>query len=263
MATDGINYRTDDPDKWGTGEGRNLHPVEVDSNFYELYSRLKGMEDNPPSAVSINNIQVNGSQLMFFMDDGSTFGPFTLPVATFQLRGAYEIGQTYYELDMVTVPDKGLYLVRLQFTAEDPFDPDATDGDGNKLFLPLFTIDYYTYTIGMFFPSRFGAGFSSGDTLMGHMFATETFLDINAPGGVAKIATPDDAADTDVDLYYNDEQIGTIHWDAGDQMGAITCESRTFAPGDLLRVVAPSGMNTQGRDCYITLIAQKTPITGF
>lgn len=128
-----IIYRT--AGAWGAGKGSNLTPAEVDGNFWDHEQRLLALE-GASAPVSISNIIKIGSQLTIFMSDGSTYGPFTLPGASFRDRGTWEPGETYYEFDVFTDPDTNLrYLVNQDHDAASSFDPAEENSDGLLVFL--------------------------------------------------------------------------------------------------------------------------------
>jgi hypothetical protein len=104
-------------------KGSNLTPDEVDNNFEELAERLASVEDNPPDVNEISNITLDGSEITIHLEDGSTFGPFQLPVAVMQWRGDFA-AVDYEALDIVRVPGSGVYMVLQDHTGVLPFDPD-------------------------------------------------------------------------------------------------------------------------------------------
>jgi hypothetical protein len=77
----GLKFRTTDNTKWGagggSGTGGNLTPTEADEDIWALHSRILAVEDNPPTAISIESFTVIGSQMQVNMSDGSTQGPTT------------------------------------------------------------------------------------------------------------------------------------------------------------------------------------------
>ena len=77
-----ITYRTDGA--WGSGQGYVLTSAQVDSNFYDLATRLAAIEDSPPVAVPTSNMTVAGSQWTIYYPGGLVFGPFTLPQGNFR-----------------------------------------------------------------------------------------------------------------------------------------------------------------------------------
>lgn len=121
-------FRTTDLGRWGVGKGANLTPTEVDRNFWDLLEAIGALPELP-DLVDISNITVSGSQLTVHLSDGSTRGPFELPIAEFAYQGAFADATAYERLDLftVTVDDEdidGLYLVLVDHTSELPFDPD-------------------------------------------------------------------------------------------------------------------------------------------
>ena len=135
-------YRTDDPGRWGTGKGANLVPAEIDGNFWELAERLVAVEASAGAAANgIQTITVTGSQMTVWLADGTALGPYTLPTAMIRYRGDWTVSTTYGEMDLVAVPETGIYLV-LRDHASDAaaFDANAEDASGNPLYRFLFPI---------------------------------------------------------------------------------------------------------------------------
>lgn len=124
-----------DNGSWGSGVGRRLTVAEVDGNFYGHETRIADLETNPPSAVGISNIVVSGTQLTIFLEDGTTFGPFDLPIATFNVRDEWAASTDYAAMDIVTVPGSGIYLVLQAHTSAATFDPALTST--YKIIMPL------------------------------------------------------------------------------------------------------------------------------
>lgn len=125
---------------WGPGEGRNLTAAEIDQNFYGHDTRIEVLETNPPAAVGISNIIVDGTQLTIMLSDGTQYGPFTLPTAVFRSRGVWAAGTGYFALDLVEVAGQGLYLVLQNHTSGASFDEDAgnSSGDYYQLIFPSY-----------------------------------------------------------------------------------------------------------------------------
>ena len=131
-----VNFRT--AGAWGVGLGRNLTPAEVDGNHYDHKTRIDDLVANPPEAIGISNITSNGSQLMVYLEDGTSFGPFTLPIAAFRSRGDWAASTAYFTNDVVAVPGTGVYLVISDHTSAGTFDEDAQNsaGDIYQLLVP-------------------------------------------------------------------------------------------------------------------------------
>jgi hypothetical protein len=146
---------------WGAGKGSRLTSTEVDTNFYGHETRISDLENDPPQAVGISNIEVSGSQVVFYLEDGTQFGPFSLPYAVFNPRGTYAAGASYAAMDLVFAPANGLYLVLQAHTAPDVFNPDLTSsgGDVYQLIVPVLTpAGIVTVTSTTFEPSPSQAG---------------------------------------------------------------------------------------------------------
>lgn len=259
MPLDGVTYRTSPGTgvKWETGKGANLTPTEVDDNFWELYSRLKLLEDNPPTAAGISNIEVIGSQLQIFLSDSTVFGPFTLPIAVFELRGDYVPGTHYYELDLISVPQQGLFLVRVEHDGEDPFDPDAVDGGANAMYLKLFGENTYIYDIGWFYPGRPGNGIAVGGIMASHALVRAITLPIGLAGSVAKLSVASATA-LSFPLFKNATSIGSINFAIGAVTATFTFAAAvSFAIGDKLRMGRPTAIDTDARELDVSLLATR------
>ncbi len=132
-----VTYRTDDPARWGTGKGANLTASEIDGNFWQLAQRLVAVETNPAAPNQISAITVVGSQMSVHMEDGTTYGPFTLPTAMIHYRGDWAPGVSYEELDIVAAPG-GIYLAARAHVSGGTFDAQAVDTGGSPLYQWLF-----------------------------------------------------------------------------------------------------------------------------
>jgi hypothetical protein len=125
-----LTYRTTDMARWGAGKGSNLTATEVDRNFWDLLALVEALPDIP-DLVEISNIttSANGGRITIHLSDGSTRGPFVLPVAQLRFRGAWAAATTYTKNDLVKVtgqvdPDEdGLYYIAVTHTSAATFDP--------------------------------------------------------------------------------------------------------------------------------------------
>lgn len=253
MAYQGLVFRTTDPDKWGDGKGSVLTATEVDENFYTIMERVVDLEENPPSANNIATIQVIGSQLMIYLTDGAQFGPFTLPVAQFRMRDDYLGGVQYYEMDLISVPGQGLFLVRLDHISAPTFDPEATDGDGNALYLKMFGEDTYIYTFGFFFPGKPGTGMSSGDVMLATLLNEPVYLPADAVGSMAKLQVPPDAA-VNYELYLNGDKVGDMSFGIGESDAVIALTGPVqMVSGDVFYVQYPDdGIDATAKNLIVT-----------
>jgi hypothetical protein len=130
-------YRLAGP--WGPGKGANLQPSEVDSNFYALAQAVVDLETNPAIPVGIASISMSGTMMTIHLTDGSTMGPFAIPVLTFAWRGEWQPTTSYAELDVVSVSQVGIFMCTIAHTSGLVFDPDLTAGDpAAPVWLQLF-----------------------------------------------------------------------------------------------------------------------------
>jgi hypothetical protein len=261
---DGIDYRTTDMLKWGvgsgTGTGGNLTPLQLDLNFWQLYSRLLNLETNPPTAVNIASMTVVGTQWVVTMTDASTFGPFTLPIATFQLKGEWQNSFTYYELDIVEVPDVGLYLVRIQHTTPAtpaPFDPLADDGLGNLLYLKLFGEGPRIYDFGFFLPGKPGEGAPAGEFLAAHAFGRDVVLPAGLTGSVAKLLTAPTSA-LSFDLQDATGVVGSIDFTAGNAVGTFSFAANiAYVNGGYIGIMPPAAVDATAKQLFVTILGRR------
>lgn len=120
-----ITYRSAGP--WGAGKGADLDASEIDHNFYSIFQSIGSLIDNPPTPNNIASIEiVNSNQLVITLDDYTTFGPFDLPVATFQDRGEWAPTTNYAYADIFT-KSNSLYMVVQDHTSAASFN--ASDGN--------------------------------------------------------------------------------------------------------------------------------------
>jgi hypothetical protein len=135
-----ILYVSTDGTKWGSGLGRRLTVSEHDNNNWQISERLTALEGATGGGITGFGITgptgAPGSQMLVYMDDGSTFGPYALPVATFNSRGAYLAGATYLVNDVFYI-NAALYLVIWPHIAPDPFNAVANDGAGHFYYSKL------------------------------------------------------------------------------------------------------------------------------
>lgn len=253
MPFENILFRTTDALKWGTGKGSPLSAVEVDENFYEVITRIVDLEENPPMPVNIETIQVIGSQLTIFLSDGSSYGPFTLPVAQFRFRDEWLPIVEYLELDLVSVAGQGLFMVRLDHTSAATFDPDATDGDGHALYLKVFGEDTYIYTTGFFYPGKPGTGLGAEELMLAHLFNESVYILTAVSGCYAKLITAP-TADLEFEITKNGTSIGTITFTAPTTDGVIALtDDVQFDAEDILGVNSAAAIDTTAENLVVTL----------
>lgn len=127
-----LSFRTSGT--WGAASGLEsdgrLSNVQVDENFDALGLAVEDLRDNPPTADGISNITSTSSSFTVHLSSGTTFGPFTLPVAEMNWQGSWTAATSYQTNDLVTVSGDGVYLVLQDHTSAASFDSAASDSDG-------------------------------------------------------------------------------------------------------------------------------------
>ena len=125
-------YRTDDLARWGTGQGFNLSPAQVDNNFWDIIQRLI-VQEALVIPAGISYFSITGTMMYVHMDDGTVLGPYELPVATFVDRGVWAPDTVYSVMDTFSI-NGGLYVVVFAHRSEATFDPGANDGAGHDYY---------------------------------------------------------------------------------------------------------------------------------
>ncbi len=173
-----VVYRTDGA--WGSGQGTNLAPAQVDGNFYNIDTRVTFIEDNPVEPVVPIAINIEGSAFTMGLSNGEVLGPIaiTMPMPTW--RDQWNPGVAYNELDFFVAPDGGLGAVMIPHTSAATFDWGALDTGGTGL--PV-----YRQLIG-------GSGTTSGisdltDVALGTQ-ADDDMLVWDAPASLWRNETP-------------------------------------------------------------------------
>jgi len=127
-----IIYRTSGP--WGAGKGANLVPGEVDGNFFDVAQRLHVVEDNMPEVANgIAFFAVSGNQFYVHMTNGTIQGPYQLPQAAWNFRGAWQPSTSYHVNDVITA-NGGTYMVLMNHISASTFNAGANDGAGHNYY---------------------------------------------------------------------------------------------------------------------------------
>lgn len=125
-------FRTNGP--WGAGEGHNLAPAEVDTNFYELDQRVADVEADPPTPISVDHVTATETTFSIVLTDASVQGPFNLPFPKFTLLGEWQ-PLTLYNVPGTFITEGGVsYLIQFPHTSAATFDPGANDGAGHNFY---------------------------------------------------------------------------------------------------------------------------------
>jgi len=199
---DTITYRTNDSTRWGNGQGADLSARQIDINFWALFSMLSALQDHAATG-GIQSISVSGNNMFVTLTDGAVMGPFTLPTAQWNFRGAWLPATRYSPMDVVTNAG-GIYLVLLAHTSAATFNPNANDGAGHDFYQLL--LGPGPYDVGMYFPDRIP---DDSSVLLVHAAARSFWLPAGLTSSVAilRVAASEELS---FPLYKNDTLIGAI-----------------------------------------------------
>lgn len=135
-----ILYVGTDGAKWGSGLGRRLTVSEHDNNNWQISERLTALEG--ATGVGITGFGITGptgspgTLFTVQMTNGSSFGPYALPVATFNSRGAFSGGTSYAPNDTFYI-NAALYMVNYAHVSATGFSSSANDGAGHYYYSKL------------------------------------------------------------------------------------------------------------------------------
>jgi hypothetical protein len=267
---DQVTYRTNDPSRWGTGQGSDLAAAQIDLNFWALFSMIQAIADHQNVAGVISNIGVQGGNLFVTLGDGTVFGPFTLPTAQWTFRGAWLPTTLYNPMDVIT-SNGGLYLALVRHTSAATFNPSANDGQGHSFYQLM--IGPGPYDVAMFFPDRIP---DDSSILLVHVAARSFYLpqNLNLPGVAVSAAALDKYATSELQLpiYKNKAQIGAILFGGPESSGStgpdvqsdgseigtfVFTQAVQFNRGDRLIICAPapisSGSDPTAQGLTVTL----------
>jgi hypothetical protein len=241
-------FRNNGP--WGTGKGARLTSLEGDGNFYALKQAVEDALTNPLQPLQIADIQVVGNQMTIILSDFSTtFGPFTLPVATFSWQGPWEPSTNYSQYDLI-VANEGMFLVLQDHTSGFTFDPDAsnTNGPFYALIFPFPNI----YQFGFFFPGKPGNGIDVDRPVFQHLFKREVILPAALVGSGGRLNdAPLDLLT--LDIQKNGVSIGSINFPEYVTEAQFTFAADvTFTIDDMISVIRPAVLDDLARDLTVT-----------
>ena len=247
-----------DAGPWGVGKGANLEKEEIDGNFWSLKQALIELEGLVGEPIQISNITVTDNAMTVHLEDGQTFGPFELPIATMNFREEWEPETEYVFGDLFTIDDV-LYFVAIAHTSSvAPFNPAAGNEIGNyyKVIMPFPS----RFSCGFFFPGKPGFGIQGDDpdyglgTMFSFMFDRDVWFPVDLVGSVGRMrVTP--AAELVFQLYRNDESdvIGNVTFDADSDAPVFTFDDpQQFVVGDILIVTRPVNLDDDARDLNLT-----------
>jgi hypothetical protein len=253
----GLVFRTLDAARWGAGKGARLVAAEVDDNFWTVDQAVKTLTESPTQPKQIQAISVAGNQMTITLSDGvTTFGPFTLPTAAFNVTGAYQGSHPYARFDLLTAND-GMYLVLQPHTSLSVFNP--ADGNVNGPYYYLIFPFPTNYDVGFFFPGQPGFGIADGAAMFTLRTSARTpfYLPAGLTGSSAGLLTaPDD--DLSFPICQGAAQIGAINFASGDTVGTFDfAEDVQFIAQDALRVLRPATLDAAAFDLSVLFAGTK------
>lgn len=143
-----ITFRTTDNAKWGAGNGADLSASQVDNNFWVIKEAVEQLQlDMPAAVVGIDTFSTSNTGFYVHLTDGSTQGPYDLPVTTWNFQGTWAASTAYFVNDVVT-SGFGIYLVIYEHTSDVAFDPGENDGLGNDYYQLIMTLEPFAVPAG-------------------------------------------------------------------------------------------------------------------
>ena len=271
-----LTYRTADGTRWGGGNGSDLSAAQIDLNFWTLYEAVAAIQADPSAGVGIDYITQTGGNLLYItLTNHSVLGPFTIPTAQWNPRGAWAATTVYAAYDLVT-NGGDLYLVLLAHTSAGTFSAGATDGLGHNLYSLLLASpsnalpaggnpaqkllktdagDYDTewaddrVRLALFVEGQP----LPGETLLLYGVVDDMTLPANLTGSKFYNLTTA-TADTTYTINKNGNPIGTITFN-GSGISVTFATAVTFVFGDLITFVAPATPDTTHAGISFTFVA--------
>ena len=256
---------------WGAGTGAPNSAAQVDGNFYDVDQRIVALNADLAEGKRIDSVTYTDNSITFHFTDG-TSQTIPLPIATIAYVGQWANSTPYTRGQMISVRGIGMFQVLVDhMTPADPapFDPNATDGSGNPLYvfwMPLYDVNY---DAAIFVPGPIQR--TPGEVLFqavanrtmnlasgnAHAYA---YLDVgNSAGG---------ATDIILSIQRNRAEIGTITFAAGGtidgwggQRGTFSIPAAIdFAEGDIYALKVTQSNNAEPAGLSVTLPFLRTDI---
>src|SRR5580765_1605032 len=139
---------------WGTGTGTPNSAAQVDGNFHDVDQRVVDLTAYMAEGKRIDHVEYTTNSMTFHYTDG-TYDIIPLPVATLTLVGVWMNSTTYLRGNLVTVNGIGIFQVNVDHTTPPlpaPFDANAEDGSGNRLYTLWMPIIDTVYDAMIFIP---------------------------------------------------------------------------------------------------------------
>ena len=279
---DSITYRTTDDARWGSGQGSNLAPHQIDVNFWVLYSQLQTLLSEIALTASIDSFQVIGNQLYVHLTNHTILGPYTLPQATWNFRGQWAPTTEYFVNDVFQYGDV-VYIVLFHHTSAGTFDPFANDGSGHDYYqallqapsnglpdggipgqvlvvqtagsphgVPVSAWQSLTRNIALFAQGVM----APSELLMQYVVPEDMTLPLHLSSPNSKAYSAGIPATTQTfTIYKNNVSIGSVAFHSDGSVVFTLATAVSFVPGDVLSITSPSVPDAHQHDVSITLVA--------
>ena len=256
---------------WGAGTGAPNSAAQVDGNFYDVDQRVIGLTADVAEGKRIDYTTYTSNSMTFHYTDGTT-DTIPLPVATLTLVGEWMNSHTYLPGNMVTVHGIGIFQVMVEHVSPPPpapFDANATDGSGNRLYQMWMPLIDTAYDAMIFVP---GSIQRNPDELLFQGAADRAIRlthDSSTPRAYLDVGTAA-TGDTDIILSIekNEVEIGTITFVAGGTLDAGGGQAGVFSipadadfiAGDRYALRVTQSDNAPPSDLSVTLPFERTDI---
>lgn len=279
-----LTYRTSDGTRWGGGNGSDLSATQVDLNFWTLFSAVQALEDHSDAVgAGIDFINQPGAGNLFFihLTDHRVLGPFVIPTAQWNPRGAWQPTTGYAAYDVV-YNDGSLYLIVVPHTSGSTFSAFATDGLGHLLYnlilqqpadeLPVggtpgmrlvkstsspYTTEWLSDFIRL---NCFVEGLPQpAELLMQYLVTDHMTLPANLVGSVIYQAIQS-ASTVTYSIGLNGNEIGTVTFEGPSPIAILVSfpSDTNLVPGDVLTLTAPPAPDGAQQDVSFTFLATLT-----
>jgi hypothetical protein len=276
---DSITFRTNDPTRWGTGNGMDLTAFQIDINFWVLYTAILAIQEHQETnGAGISEFIVSGDTFSVQLTNHVVLGPFNLPVAAFNFRGPWQANQTYNINDVFT-QGGAVYLVIWPVpNAGSTFFLYSNDGNGHNYYTTLLAAP----------PSELPQDGNPGGVLQmalldspGSVVWTNLTRNIafyletepNPLEIVARYVVPETmtfpegltgsvgnagtapTTEQAYEIYWGNANVGSINFSPSPDHVTFTFpHAITFEPGDTLSIVAPSVPDPHMTFIAVTLV---------
>jgi hypothetical protein len=278
-----LTFRTSDVTRWGGGLGSDLSAVQVDLNFWTLFAAVDALEATSGAGAGIDFInQPSGGNVFFIhLTDHRVLGPFTIPTAQWNPRGAWAPTTNYAAYDVVS-NDGSLYLIVIPHTSGATFSAFATDGLGHNLYNLILTNPADMLPTGGTPGQRLVKSTSSpfetewlddhirlnvfvegmpqpAETLMQFLVVDHMTLPSGLIGSVIFQGIPSETSVT-YTLFQNASAIGTITFNGPSPIDIVVAFAALVhcVPGDVLSLVAPAVPDAAQSNISFTFLATLT-----